>query len=194
MLRWCLFVGTYFSYLQNIHHATMQSKCVYNMDRCIVLSTVTSFLKFCRSFLVYVYIVVTYKNINFCRVISSDAHAHSCRSRSCEVLFVGRKHPNIWYPQCSSIYWTDYIYIYNSLLYYLMDIVSWNDYFTTVIDQWEIYSNREIINTWILTLQYLNPSVLHIQYCASIANSACNAMYILILFSVCLLPLTVSMF
>ena len=120
---------TYFSYLQNIHHATMQGKCVYNMDRCIVLSTVTSFLKFCRSFLVYVYIVVTYKNINFCRVISSDAHAHSCRSRSCEVLFVGRKHPNIWYPQCSSIYWMDYIYIYNSLLYYLMDIVSWNDYY-----------------------------------------------------------------
>ena len=79
---------TYFSYLQNIHPATMQSKCVYNVDRCIVLSTVTSFLKFCRSFLVYVYIVVTYKNINFCRVISSDAHAHSCRSRSCEVLFV----------------------------------------------------------------------------------------------------------
>ena len=107
----------------------MQSKCVYNMDRCIVLSTVTSFLKFCRSFLVYVYIVVTYKNINFCRVISSDAHAHSCRSRSCEVLFVGWKHPNIWYPQCSIIYWTDYIYIYNSLLYHLMDIVSWNDYF-----------------------------------------------------------------
>ena len=154
MLRWCLFVGTYFSYLQNIHHATMQSKCVYNVDRCIVLSTVTSFLNFCRSFHVYVYIVVTYKNINFCRVISSDAHAHSCRSRSCEVLFVGRKHPNIWYPQCSSIYWTDYIYIYNSLLYYLMDIVSWNDYFLD-IRLWLI-NEKFILIVKLQILEYLH--------------------------------------
>ena len=154
MLRWCLFVGTYFSYLQNIHHATTQSKCVYNVDRCIVLSTVTSFLNFCRSFHVYVYIVVTYKNINFCRVISSDAHAHSCRSRSCEVLFVGRKHPNIWYPQCSSIYWTDYIYIYNSLLYYLMDIVSWNDYFLD-IRLWLI-NEKFILIVKLQILEYLH--------------------------------------